>query len=94
LYVEEVFKETDYPNQRIYFADGLLVLDHLYASEDRTFIILSDINLPKLNGLELRRKLHTDAELSLKCIPYVFFTTAINQQAVLTLTAQLHKAFL
>ena len=80
--LEEVFKELNYPNQRIYFADGKLALDYLYSSRDLPFIILSDINLPKLNGLELRRKLHEDAELSLKCIPYVFFTTALNLDAV------------
>jgi DNA-binding NarL/FixJ family response regulator len=58
-------------------------LDYLYSSGVSPFIILSDINLPKLNGLELREKLHTDAALSLKCIPYIFFTTALNKQAVI-----------
>lgn len=46
------------------------------------FIILSDINMPKLNGLELRKKLKTNADLQLKCIPYLFFSTAANQPAV------------
>ncbi|MCE7067085.1 response regulator [Dyadobacter sp. CY326] len=80
---EEVFRELDYPNQRMYFADGLKALDYLYSTPDRPFIIISDVNLPKLDGLELRKKVQTDAELSLKCIPYVYFTTAINQQAVI-----------
>jgi DNA-binding NarL/FixJ family response regulator len=44
---------------------------------------LSDINLPKLNGFELRAKLRTDADLALKCIPYLFFSTAANQKAVI-----------
>lgn len=46
------------------------------------FIILSDINMPKLNGLELHKKLKTNADLQLKCIPYLFFSTAANQPAV------------
>ncbi|KAA6439345.1 response regulator [Dyadobacter flavalbus] len=81
--LEEVFNELDYPNKRMYFADGQSALDYLYSTQDRPFIIISDINLPQLNGLELRQKVQTDAELSLKCIPYVYFTTAINQQAVI-----------
>lgn len=81
--LEEVFKELDYSNKRMYFLDGLTALDYLHSTPDRPFIIISDINLPKLNGLELRQKLQTDAELSLKCIPYVYFTTAINQRAVI-----------
>ncbi|MCE7073757.1 response regulator [Dyadobacter sp. CY327] len=80
--LEEVFGELGYPNQRMYFTDGQSALDYLYTSKDLPFIIISDINLPQLNGLELRRKVQTDAELSLKCIPYVYFTTAINQQVV------------
>lgn len=81
--LEEVFKELGYSNKRIYFSSGLSALDYLYTTTDRPFIILSDINLPKLNGLELRRKVQVDAELSLRCIPYIYFTTAINQQAVI-----------
>ncbi len=81
--LEEVFNELGYANARVYFGDGQSALDYLYATEERPFIIISDINLPKLNGLELRRKVQTDAELSLRCIPYVYFTTAINQQVVI-----------
>ena len=47
------------------------------------FIILSDINMPKLTGFELREKLKTDANLALRCIPYLFFSTALNQKAVI-----------
>ncbi|GGB81858.1 response regulator [Dyadobacter sediminis] len=81
--LEEVFNELGYPNKRMYFANGMLALEYLYSTPDRPFIIISDINLPQLNGLELRQKVQTDAELSLRCIPYVYFTTAINQQAVI-----------
>ncbi|MCE6989569.1 hypothetical protein [Dyadobacter sp. CY323] len=81
--MEEVFDELGYTNQRMYFGDGQSALDYLYTNKDLPFIIISDINLPQLNGLELRRKVQTDAELSLKCIPDVYFTTAINQQVVI-----------
>jgi DNA-binding NarL/FixJ family response regulator len=43
---------------------------------------LSDINLPKLNGFELRERVFTNKELSKKCIPYIFFTTAASKEAV------------
>jgi CheY-like chemotaxis protein len=81
--LEEVFNELDYTNKRIYFSDGVKALEFLHATPDRPFIIISDVNLPQLSGLELRRKMQVDEELSLKCIPYVYFTTAINQQAVI-----------
>ena len=81
--LEEVFNELGYPNKRMYFSDGLSALDYLYSTTDRPFIIISDINLPRLDGLELRKKVQNDADLSLKCIPYIYCTTALNHQAVI-----------
>ncbi|WP_426293867.1 response regulator [Dyadobacter endophyticus] len=74
--LEEVFRELGYLNKRIYFADGLSALDYLYTTTERPFIIISDINLPKLNGLELRKKVQTDAALSLRCISlHIFYNS-------------------
>lgn len=39
--------------------------------------------MPRLNGLELKRKIHTNAQLQLKCIPYLFFTTSAEKKAVI-----------
>ena len=78
--LEEVFKLLNYPNKRTYFPDGLAALEYLQVDNVLPFIILSDINMPKLNGIELRNKLHTDPQLCLKCIPYLFFSTAIDQE--------------
>ncbi|MCF0043649.1 response regulator [Dyadobacter fanqingshengii] len=80
---EEVFKELDYPNKRVYFNDGDAALDYLHLSTTVPFLVLSDINMPLLNGFELREKLKTDADINLKCIPYLFFSTALSQEMVI-----------
>ncbi len=61
----------------------MVELHFLNATDTIPFLILSDINMPKLNGFALRTKLKTDAELEIKCIPYLFFSTALNQKAVI-----------
>lgn len=81
--LREIFKKLNYSNEVIFFTDGLTALNYLNQPEILPFLILSDINMPKLTGLELRTKLKTDADLNVKCIPYLFFTTAVNQQAVI-----------
>jgi len=81
--LKEVFKKLNYPNKLIFFFDGETALDFLNKKEVTPFLILSDINLPKLTGFALREKLKTDAELTIKCIPYLFFSTAISQKAVI-----------
>jgi len=81
--LKEVFQKLKYPNEVIFFKNGEEALEFLNKADTLPFIILSDINLPKLNGFELRAKLKTDAELELKCIPYLFFSTASNQRTVI-----------
>jgi CheY-like chemotaxis protein len=80
--LEEVFQKLDYPNQLLFFQDGQSALDFLNSSDVTPFIILSDINMPKLDGFALRNKIKMDAALQIKCIPYLFFTTASSQRAV------------
>lgn len=82
-FLKEIFEKLGYRNEIIFFVDGQEALDYLNQPHTLPFIILSDINMPKLNGFELRAKLKTDAALSVKCIPYLFFSTALNQNAVI-----------
>ena len=83
LFLQEVFQKLNYSNEVLFFSDGLKALNYIHESNILPFVILSDINMPKLNGFELRNKLKNDAELKLKCIPYLFFSTAMNQRAVI-----------
>ncbi len=80
--LQEVFQKLGYPNPLFFFGDGQAALDFLNATDVIPFIILSDINLPKLDGFALRDKIKMDAKLQLKCIPYLFFSTASSQKAV------------
>jgi len=79
----EVFNELKYKNEVLYFNDGVLAYDHLVNNHIEPFIVISDINLPKLNGMELREKIHNNEDLRLKCTPYLFFTTSSEQQHVI-----------
>ena len=81
--LKEVFEKLNYRNQAIFFSDGEKALEFLNKAETIPFLILSDINMPKLNGFALRNKLREDEKLSIKCIPYLFFSTALNQQSVI-----------
>src|SRR5688572_21435039 len=82
-FLTEIFQKLNYQNKILFFSDGQQALDYLNNSDELPFLILSDINMPKLNGFALREKLKTDSKLSNKCIPYLFFSTASNQKAVI-----------
>jgi CheY-like chemotaxis protein len=80
--LRDVFKELDYENEIVFFGDSQQALDYLTITEIEPFIIFSDINMPKLSGAELREKVHNNEDLRIKSIPYLFFTTAVEQKAV------------
>ena len=78
----DIFKELNYKNEIIFFAEGEKALEYLIATSIKPFIIFSDINMPKLNGLQLREKIHENEDLRLKSIPYLFFSTSAEQSYV------------
>ncbi len=82
-FLVEVFTTLNFSNEIIYFQDGEQALDYLTKSPVEPFIILSDINMPRLNGMALREQIHNNEDLRVKCIPYLFFTTSANQQHVI-----------
>jgi CheY-like chemotaxis protein len=79
----EIFEKINYPNEVIFFSESEKALNYLNQPVTQPFLILSDVNMPRMNGFELRQKIHTNSELSIKCIPYLFFTTSADKKAVL-----------
>lgn len=92
-FLTEIFQKLNYQNKVLFFFDGQEALDHINSTDDLPFLILSDINMPKLNGFALREKLKTDEKLSNKCIPYLFFSTAVNQKSVVDAYSQSVQGF-
>lgn len=80
--LSDVFKEIDCKNEIIFFSDGEQALEYLTKTDVEPFIIFSDINMPKLGGIELREKIHKNEDLRLKSIPYLFFSTSAEQKNV------------
>jgi CheY-like chemotaxis protein len=79
----EIFEKLGYLNEIIYFLDGNEALAYLNKSDVQPFLILSDINMPRISGFELRNKVFTNEQLQTKCIPYLFFTTAATKKSVI-----------
>ena len=83
IFLKSVFTKLNYPNEVLFFIDGEQALEYLDKPAILPFIILSDIDLPKLSGFDLREKLKTDADLSIRCIPDLFFSKTAEQKAVI-----------
>ncbi|MCF2488006.1 response regulator [Dyadobacter sp. CY347] len=81
--LSEIFKELNYENELVFFGDGVQALEYLTHIDIEPFLVLSDINMPKLNGMELYEKIHNNEDLRLKSIPYLFFSTSAEQKHVI-----------
>ena len=73
---EEVLENNNYENKIVLISDSTTVIDYLRSAKDSPFLIISDINMPKLDGFKLRQQIFADQDLNDKCIPYVFLTTS------------------
>lgn len=79
---QDVLNELGILNELKIFPGGHAALQYLRAKSEMPFIIFCDINMPHLNGLEVRNQMEEDAELKHKCIPFVFFTTSASKDTV------------
>lgn len=65
-------------NELIFFANGKRALDYLLETPTQPFLILCDVNMPVMNGLELLRATEENDFLRKKAIAFVFLTTTAN----------------
>ena len=93
LILTDIFKKLNYRNSIVFFSDGNEALAYLNKTHIVPFLILSDINMPWINGFELRSKVATNEQLHIKCIPYLFFSTAANRKSVIDAYAMSVQGF-
>jgi CheY-like chemotaxis protein len=80
--IERAIRETGTTNDVVFLNNGADALDYMRTMHTQPFLILCDINMPKLNGIELKMKIDQDPDLRKKSIPFVFFTTTANRMSV------------
>ena len=80
--LREIFNTLEYQNEIVFFDDGFKALSYLSLPGVNPFLILADINMPRLNGFQLRNRIFSDKALNMKCAPYLFFTTAGDKTTV------------
>jgi len=81
------------PNKLLFFPNGLAALEYLEKMIEQPFLILCDINMPLMNGLELRQRINNSESLRRKSIPFIYLTTASNSDLVRTAYDQTVQGF-
>lgn len=80
--IERAIREAGTTNNIVFLDNGADALEYLKTTPVQPFLIFCDINMPKLNGIELKMKIDQNPDLRKKSIPFVFFTTTANRMSV------------
>jgi CheY-like chemotaxis protein len=84
--IKEAFVELGIRNELKFFRSAASILEELKKQAEVPFIIISDVNLPKMDGFQLREKILNDADIADKTIPFIFWSTSASE-------AQIKKAY-
>ncbi|KAA6438005.1 response regulator [Dyadobacter flavalbus] len=69
-------------NKVINFDNGMVLVDYLKSNQERPFIILCDLYLPQMTGLELKEHINSDDQLKRRTIPFIFLSESVNPKDV------------
>lgn len=61
---------------------GEELLQYLTSEGIIPFLILCDVNIPKMEGFELKAKLLEDNSLNYKSIPFVFWSSKLSKKQI------------
>ncbi|GEO11863.1 response regulator [Segetibacter aerophilus] len=80
---EEAYRELAIPNPLVVFKNGHMAYQYFNNMKKALFLIISDINMPIMTGIELRDKMQQVGEMKLRTIPFLFLTTGTSPKNIL-----------
>jgi CheY-like chemotaxis protein len=80
--LESALGERGWDAKVEYFNNASGALDHLRQNRDEIFIIISDMNMPIMNGMSFKMAIDADPELRKKSIPFIFATSSSEKSEI------------
>ena len=77
-----ILQELNITNKLVWFTRCEDAFTFLKTTSEQPYIIFSDVNLPKESGIEFKKRIDEDQQLREKSIPFVFYSTSVNQKTV------------
>lgn len=80
--VTDALADNGAPYKVINFNNGNDLIQYLRSTADRPFVILCDLYLPQISGLELKEHINSDDRLKRKAIPFIFLSESVHPKDV------------
>ena len=65
-----------------YFNNPAKALKHLKENNDEIFLIISDMNMPIMKGIDLKKTMDNDPGLREKSIPFIFASSGSSKSEI------------
>ncbi len=87
ILVQQILRDAGLGNRIHHFADGQAILDYLFRrgpaaqrEANQSYVLLLDIRMPKVNGIEVLRQIKSSPEL--QKLPVIMLTTTDDPREV------------
>jgi CheY-like chemotaxis protein len=77
--LKEAYRDTGYNYKWKEFLDAPSAFDYLKEKAEDVFIIICDINMPKMTGLELLDNINHNFKLRMMAIPFIFLSASSSE---------------
>ena len=81
--IQRILGKMNLENEVKKFLDGEDALTYFLHTADRPLLVLCDINMPRMNGIELKQQIEDHSVLSGKRMPFVFLSTTANPDQIM-----------
>jgi len=82
-FLEIALKSKNWDIKLEYFNNVEDAMEHLKHNPDEIFLIISDIDMPKINGMDFKKMIDKDDYLKQKSIPFIFASNSISREKVI-----------
>lgn len=92
-FIINALTELNIKNEIKFLTNGSEAYNYLNNTNIDLFLIISDVNMPIMNGVQLRDKMQEVGELRLRTVPFLFMTTAAAHDNLITAYAHSVQGF-
>lgn len=79
VFIQAAYDKLGYANDLVFLNNGEMAINYLIQMSKIPFLIISDLNMPRINGIELRARVQQNEAIRIKCVPYIIFSTTATK---------------
>lgn len=80
--IKEIFRELKLPNEIVFLTGAEATLSRLEQVKVAPFIIICDVNLPRISGFELRSMLLKRSGPIFHSVPFIYWSTQASESQI------------